>query len=179
MEKIHRWILAGGGGVQLGAISPSKTSRINARFRTALNEGWSSMFPSDREPEQFCFSNENIFYCDDEVAKGGVVGLTEGGYFLCFCPRPLDPAERVEAVFFLEAKFLLEAAEDCGRAMALSPSRKCGGCRVSIARARDRESVVFRDSSVRQTRGTLESTCAGFVNWWSKQIRRVNGKGAG
>lgn len=143
IEKIHRWILAGGGGVQFGAISPDKTSRINTRFREALNEGWSSMFPSDCEPEQFCFFNEDIFYCGEEVARGGAVSLTEGGYFFCFCPRPLDPAEKIETVFFLEAKFLLEAAEDCGRAMVLPPSRKCDGCRVAIARAKSRESVFF------------------------------------
>ena len=144
IDRICHWIFAGGGEIDAQDIDVDKTLLATSIFHDQLNSGWRCMHPSHQPPLDFSFESEDIYYDQDVVARGGVIGLKNGQYLFCFCPRPISPEEQVVAFVFRRMDFLKLAMQDCGRAMILHPSKRPAGSMAGIVKAKHQEFEFYK-----------------------------------
>lgn len=159
VERIRQW--AGWCGVPVSSshVDWEKTCDATDDFSEALWRGWSGLRGEDGG-EPLAVSGEDVVCCGEIIARGCVLVLRGEGCFLCFSPRALFPERDGVVAFFSEKRFLWEAVEDCGRALALRPSRRLEACRTGVARASARDGI-FSGRRVSENRSLLSR----LFNW--------------
>jgi hypothetical protein len=163
LNRLISWINAGGGNIEPHEVDPDETARMADEASRRLLSGWSGSF--EDVPGDLVWDLERVFFEDTLLALGAVAVLRDGWHVLRFSPRPLEGVETLDAIRFICGKFMLEAVEDCGRGLALSPSRRCPSVRAGITKALMRERTWLGGDGEKSGLGR------GF-SWWRGIFRR-------
>lgn len=175
VSKFHRWVVGGVGGIPEDQIDFSNTLEINDMLADAVNSGWKQM-GGGAGGGSFDFIGENVFYCGDIVARSGVLSLKTGEHFFRFMPRPLNFEDTISTECFRNHVFLLEAGEDCGRALVIRPSQRVDACRVAIKRAGWRDGLYTSNHHPTERRQLSSSIISSLLSrFWGFCVTKNKG----
>lgn len=90
------------------------------------------------------FCGDQCLFAGTVISRVAVGKLRADRIFvLCVGLSTLCGMETIPAGFFYRSRTLLAAAEDCGRAAGLLPSRRKNAATVAIARLEEQEGLVY------------------------------------
>jgi hypothetical protein len=139
VQDLIDWMVTCGALPDQKKVDISETEHLQEDAKKALMRGWRGVAGHAGCAEELVCLGGVGFFQDIQITRGGGVGFISGGYLLCFMIRPLDYSEAPVIGEFATKRFLLEALEDCGRAITLAPSRRNRACAVAVERAQWRE----------------------------------------